>query len=74
MFAGMALVVAGIAAIIEAHSFPSGYFTPGIPGAPSRLSQTAYDVIRIGGSMLVIFGAVTVIVGLIGYSRGLRTV
>ena len=68
LFAGAVLVVAGIAAFIEAHHYrplPSEYFTPGVPGAPSRLSQTAYDLLRIGAWALVIFGALLAVSGLI---------
>jgi hypothetical protein len=70
IFAGAVLAVAGIAAFIEAHHYrplPSGYFVPGVPGAPSRLSQTAYDLLRIGAWALVIVGALLVLTGLIQY-------
>jgi uncharacterized membrane protein HdeD (DUF308 family) len=72
VFGGAVLVIAGIAAFIEAHHyrpFPSGYFTPGVQGAPSRLSQTGYDLLRIGGWAFVIVGALLIVVGLIAYAR-----
>jgi len=60
------LVVAGIAAFIEAHSHRPG-MTEGIFAHPTGLSRTAYDLLRIGAWALVIFGALLVVVGLIGY-------
>jgi hypothetical protein len=59
VFGGAAFVIAGIPALIEAHRyrpFPAGYFVPGVPGTPSRLSQTAHDLLRIGGWALVVVG------------------
>jgi hypothetical protein len=80
VFAGAALVIAGIAAFIEAHShrpIPAGPTGVGsgigdIPSPASGLSQTAYDLLRIGGWALVIVGGLLVLIGLIGYSRGWR--
>ena len=64
-------VVAGIAAFIVAHRhvpvparLPSG---AGLVSPASGWSPTAYDLVRIGAWALVIFGAVTVVVGLIQY-------
>jgi hypothetical protein len=74
-YSGAVLVVAGVAGLIEAHRyrpFPAGYFTPGVPGAPSRLSQTSYDILRVGAFTLVILGAL--IVAILGLSRYLRRV
>lgn len=72
-------MVAGIAAFIEAHSHRPIYGCPhGAPECsvgeghylrPGSLSQTPYDVLRIGGWALVIFGALLVIVGLIAFAR-----
>ena len=79
-FVGAALVVAGIAAFIEARSHrpesnylcPEGH-EPCIIGegqqvhlhlATRGLSETAYDLLRIGGWALVIVGAVLIVVGL----------
>jgi len=77
-FIGAALLIAGIAAFIEAHSHP--------PELESRcrgggevcpledfihvhvgLSQTAYDLLRIGAWALMIVGGLLVITGLIRY-------
>ncbi len=71
IYGGATMVVGGIAAFIEAHRhmpvparrpLEVGSVTPA-----SGLSTTAYDLLRIGGWALVIFGAVTVIVGFIQY-------
>jgi hypothetical protein len=82
IFGGATLIVAGIAAFIEAHSHRpiSASVVPGDaltkqqfaeagvhPGAASGLSQSAYDLLRIGAWALVIFGAVLVAVGLVVY-------
>jgi hypothetical protein len=71
IYGGAMTVVAGIAAFIEAHRhvplparLPSGVGSV-IPA--SGWSPTAYDLVRGGAWALVIFGAVTVIVGLIQY-------
>jgi uncharacterized membrane protein HdeD (DUF308 family) len=80
VFGGAALVIAGVATFIEAHSHRTeyGYNLPNgsrIPrGAPEellegRLSQTPYDLLRIGAWALVIVGALLIVVGLIGYWR-----
>ena len=71
VFGGAALVVAGIAAFIEAHShkpFPragSSYLER--VEHSGALSQTAYDLLRIGAWALVIVGALLVVTGLIQY-------
>jgi hypothetical protein len=85
IFGGAILIIAGIAAFIEAHSHK-----PAVPPPPriytnaggtdeitvavpkSGLSQTAYDLLRIGAWALVILGAVTLIVGLVRYWQGSR--
>jgi hypothetical protein len=83
VFGGAALVIAGIAAFIEAHAHrPVAAFNPtpvvtrqlervevgsGLARPASGLSQTPYDLLRIGAWALVIVGALLVIVGLIGY-------
>jgi hypothetical protein len=67
VFAGAVLVVAGIAAFIEAHTHRPVEATWG-PGKEG-LSQTAYDLLRIGAWALVIFGALIVVTGLIRYWR-----
>ena len=79
-FGGAVIVVAGIAALIEARSHHPVYYQPGEGsvriyfGAAGSLPQTAYDLLRIGGWALVIFGGLIVLIGLIGYwgsqSRG----
>jgi hypothetical protein len=89
VFGGAALIVAGIAAFIEAHSHRpvAGRAAPTTEGALAfearearqgielgfighhGLSNTAYDLLRIGAWALVIFGAVLLLVGLIAYAR-----
>jgi uncharacterized membrane protein HdeD (DUF308 family) len=76
IFGGAALIVAGIAAFIEAHTHrpqpPHGIVIPEgarLPREPSELSHTAYDLLRIGGWALLIFGVLLVVVGLIAYAR-----
>ena len=80
---GAVLVIAGIAAFIEAHSHRPevpyalprfsrgqvlGYLT--LTGPSRGLSQTAYDLLRIGAWALVIVGGLLVLMGLIRYWRG----
>jgi hypothetical protein len=77
VFAGAARMVAGIAAFIEASSHHATARTVneyGLEGqhitvqhAASGLSQTAYDLLRIGAWALVIVGALVIVTGLIGY-------
>jgi hypothetical protein len=81
IFSGAALVVAGIAAFIEASSHSPGLARrcsihpaprEGCPVGESYsvhvgLSQTPYDLLRIGGWALVIVGALLIVLGLIGY-------
>ena len=72
VYGGAILVLAGIAAFIEAHRHipiparpPAGV---GLVTPASGLSPTAYDLLRLGGWALVILGSVTVAVGLIRYA------
>jgi hypothetical protein len=74
VFGGAALVIAGVAAFIEAHSHRPLRECPG--GREScyagmsvhvGLSQTPYDVLRIGAWAIVIVGALLIVVGLVGY-------
>lgn len=69
-------MVAGIAGLIEANHYrplPAGYFLSGV-GAPSRLSETAFDLLRIGGWALIVCGGLLAIVGLIRfYAAHIRT-
>ena len=82
VFIGVALVIAGIAAFIEAHSHRPevryalprfsrgqvlGYLT--LTGPSRGLSQTASDLLRIGAWALVIVGGLLVVMGLIRYWR-----
>lgn len=72
ILAGTVLVVAGIAAFIEAGRHHPSACGPRErcltgPGEPSHLSTTAYDLLRIGGWALVILGALLVVTGLIRY-------
>jgi hypothetical protein len=85
MFIGAALIVAGIAAFIEASGHAPeycGFRSEGFrfrcplsyaesPGGHhlSGLRQTPYDLLRIGAWALVIFGALLVVVGLLAYAR-----
>ncbi len=86
-FAGGVLLIAGIAAFIEAARHAPSYFTcagsvsdcqaqaelealreitPVPKLQPGHLDPTAYDLLHIGGWALAIFGALLIIVGLIG--------
>jgi hypothetical protein len=75
VFGGAVLVIAGIAAFIEAHSHRPSVITNTVQRGfrtvtvetPAGLSHTAYELLRIGGWALVIIGALLVIVGFIGY-------
>jgi heme/copper-type cytochrome/quinol oxidase subunit 1 len=77
VYGGGLALVAGITAFFEAHSHrpvPAGVRMPGWTSyAPlrtaARLSQTSYDLVRIGAWALVILGAVTVVLRLAGYVR-----
>jgi uncharacterized membrane protein YphA (DoxX/SURF4 family) len=78
IFFGAALVVAGIAAFIEAHSHrPTHTCSEGREECfhlvSSGLSQTPYDLLRIGAWALLILGGLLVIVGLIRYWAVQRT-
>jgi hypothetical protein len=80
IFIGAALIVAGIAAFIEAHSHRPEYcgtggrrFECGVGGGVDQvlrsgsLRQTPYDILRIGAWALVIVGGLLVVTGLIRY-------
>jgi hypothetical protein len=84
IYGGAIIVIAGIAAFIEAHSHPPELESRCRTGGKAclledfinvhtGLSQTAYDLLRIGAWALMILGAVTVIVGLIRYRAGMRS-
>jgi uncharacterized membrane protein HdeD (DUF308 family) len=84
IFGGAVLVIAGVAAFIEAHSHPpelEGRCRTGGIACPledfsnvhTGLSQTAYDLLRIGAWALIILGAVTLIIGLIRYWTRMRS-
>jgi hypothetical protein len=71
---GAVLVIAGIAAFIEAHSHrPMDVTGEGSAEAEALhqpipkmgLSETAYDLLRIGAWALVIVGGLLVVMGLI---------
>lgn len=74
VFLGTLLLIAGIAAHIEAGSHAPGrtcfsILGPGCDG-PSRAtgwSQNAYDLVRIGSWTLIVTGVVLLLVGLIAY-------
>ena len=66
VFGGAVLVSAGIAAFIEAHTYKP--HRPEIePLSTAPLSRDAYDLLRIAGWALVVFGAVIIVTGLIRY-------
>jgi uncharacterized membrane protein HdeD (DUF308 family) len=78
VFVGAALVIAGIAAFIEAYSHPpelesrcrtGGKACPleAFSAVHIGLSKTAYDLLRIGAWALVIVGVLLVVTGLIAY-------
>jgi len=82
VYGGAALVIAGIAAFIEAHSHAPAVESRCLhpseegecrlgPGSHYEvhlgLSQTAYDLLRIGAWALVILGVLTVVLGVIRY-------
>jgi hypothetical protein len=79
-YAGAVMVIAGIAAFIEAHSHRpiTHYVCPNgseeckaanLFAHHHGLSQTAYDLLRLGAWALVIVGALLIVVGFIGYWR-----
>jgi hypothetical protein len=74
VFGGAALVIAGIAAFIEAHAHEPGSYVGWGPGLTAPyglhrvgLSNTAHDLLRIGAWALVIVGALLVVTGLMRY-------
>ena len=85
IFGGAVLIVAGIAGFIEAHSHrpvPAVVTRAralrerrldeiGVPfhKAMSGLSQTAYDLLRIGAWALLVIGVLLSLVGLVAYMR-----
>jgi uncharacterized membrane protein HdeD (DUF308 family) len=80
IYGGAIMVIAGIAAFIEAHSHrpiagrPAGFWNrPGEAEPASGLSPDAYDLLRIGAWALVILGALTVALGLLRYRADIRS-
>jgi hypothetical protein len=79
VFIGVALVIAGIAAFIEASSHAPEYGCPEgrvrcpVDEAnallPDHLSRTPYDLLRIGAWALVIVGGALMVMGFIRYWR-----
>ena len=82
VYVGALLIVAGIAAFIEAHSHQPRWGYAGTTPAQIRsearwegpqihfgLTETTYDLLRIGAWALLLLGALTVILGLIRYAR-----
>jgi hypothetical protein len=82
VFGGAIMVIAGIAAFIEAHGHKPQLVYAGNTrdevirevqaGAQQvhiGLSQTAYDLLRIGAWALAIFGGLLVVVGLIAQAK-----
>ncbi len=83
IYGGAILVIAGIAAFIEAHSHKplvpppervyqnsEGVHEVSVAVPATGLSHTAYDLLRIGAWALVVLGAVTVCLGFVRYWRG----
>jgi hypothetical protein len=79
VYGGAIAVIAGIAAFIEASSHAPGteclreVTEPGhhtcLQSRVTGMTHTAYDLLRIGAWALVILGGLTVVLGLIRYSR-----
>lgn len=82
VYVGAVMVIAGIAAFIEAHGHrPQS--PPRLPdfkdvdvlgtialyGHSSAWSQTVYDLVRIGAWVLVTLGAVTILFGVVANRR-----
>ena len=75
VYLGALLVIAGIAALIEAHanrpmaatSATEGFAVNLSPHGASGLSPTAYDLLRIAGWALLILGVVTLTLGFMQY-------
>ena len=67
------MMMAGIATLVEAHShrpaWTAKYSRAGFLEPASGLPRTAYDLLRIGGWVVIIVGALLVITGLITYTR-----
>ena len=83
IFGGAVLIIAGIAAFIEAHSHPPELESRCRTGGKAclledfvnvqiGLSQTAYDLLRIGAWALMILGGLLVLTGLIRYWARMR--
>ena len=83
IFGGAVLIIAGIAAFIEAHSHPPELESRCSTGGKAclledfvnvqiGLSQTAYDLLRIGAWALMILGGLLVLTGLIRYWARMR--
>jgi hypothetical protein len=70
VYGGAVLVIAGMATFIEAsdhHPQPFPGLERGTGAAP--LGRTAYDLLLIGAWALVILGALTIALGMLGYWR-----
>jgi hypothetical protein len=79
IFGGALLVVAGIAAFIEAHSHHPWEYEGWGPGGKAPyglhhvgLSQSSYDLVHIAAWALVIFGGLLIVVGLIRFWSATR--
>jgi hypothetical protein len=71
LYAGAILIVGGVATFIAAHRhIPVAEKRPevGLVVPASGLSDTAYDLVRIGGWALVVLGSLLVLLGLIHYA------
>jgi hypothetical protein len=82
IFGGAILIIAGIVALLEARSHhPEAQHAPlhlsgenvlgtlTLTSNRSAWSQTAYDLVRIGGWVLLILGLAVVVLGLIRYAQ-----
>lgn len=70
---GLMLVVVGVVGVIVAHHYrplPSGYFIPGVSGAPARLATTTYDIVVVCAVSSIVVGVVTWGLALFKRSRG----
>jgi hypothetical protein len=79
VYVGALGVIAGIAALVEAHNHRPEYeckaavsaceLGEGLHLLPGHLTETPYDLLSGVGWALVIVGAATLILGLIGFWR-----
>lgn len=59
---GILLVMVGAGGLVVAYRYrpiPAGYFLPGAPGAPTRLSQTSHSLIVGSADAAILAGVAT---------------